>query len=80
MMSHDDSFRELTMQSLHQLTQGFHLLWRPGVRRPTVSVESTLIAYPDAVSVVSCTVCPDLVDAASRLNGSVTTDDEMIAS
>ena len=80
MMSHDDGFRELTMQSLHQLTQGFHLLWRTGVRRPTVCTESTLIAYPDAVSVVPCTVCPDLLDASSRLNGPVTADDEMVAS
>ena len=80
MMSHDDGFRELAMQPFHQLTQGFHLLWRPGVRRPTVSIEPTLIAYPDAVSVVPCTVCPDLVESSSRLNGSVTADDEMIAS
>ena len=80
MMPHDDGFRELAMQPFHQLTQGFHLLRRTGVRRPTVSTETTLIAYPDAVSVVSCTVRSDLVESSSRLNGPVTADDEMIAS
>ena len=79
MMPHNQGFRETGVHTLHQLTQGFHLLLRARVRRTALRVKAAFIADADAVSVMSCTVGTHLVEPASRLYSSIPADDEMVA-
>ena len=59
------------MKLLYQLTQHTLLFWRAGVDLLAQLVKPTLIAYPDAVSVVRITVGTLFLDGSPRLNGPV---------
>ena len=67
------------MKILYQLTQHTLLFWRAGVCLLAQLVKPTLIAYPDAVSVVRIAVGTLFLDGSPRLNGPVPAHHKVVA-
>ena len=67
------------MEAYEQGPQGGALLGRAGVGRLAPGIEASLVADADGVAVVPLAVCADDCLAAAWLDGSVTTDDVVVA-
>ena len=79
MVSQDDSFRKVGMHLFHQLTQGTDLLGRTGVSLLPCRVQPTFVTDADAVAVMVHHMCPDLIEAATCFNRTVSAYHEMVA-
>ena len=70
-MRHDDRPWIPPLELPHQREQCTLLRLRPRVRRPTLGVQTTLVAYPDAMPVVVQAVSSHLRLGPSPLDGSI---------
>ena len=70
-MRHDDRPWIPPLELPHQREQRTLLRLRPRVRRPTLGVQATLVAHPDAMPVVVQTVRPHLRLGPSPFYGSI---------
>ena len=78
-MSHHPCLRVIHLQRPHQYPQRVSLPFRPGILCQSVTVQSTLVADANRVSIVPTHVGTDSLDRACGLDVTVTANVEMIA-
>ena len=78
MMPHDDRVRETLMQTLHKFTQRTHLFRCTGISRIPCRIQSTLIADPNAILVVTLHMSTRLLNGTTILNRAIPLNIHMI--
>ena len=79
MMTNNHSIRETLMQLFQQSAQRLFLFRCPGVRCLTRSIQSTLIANPDAMCVMSYNMRPNHFQRPTPLYRAIAPDNIMVS-
>ena len=78
-MADNEGTGKAHLHRLDELPEGFLLLGRAGVSRLAGFVETTFVAYADAVPVVVLAVCTDLLKLTPRFHRAVPADHIVVA-